>query len=173
MDLSGQVKSIFHICTGPVHAIVNVDKYIQFYIVLNGCARKVGTGIKGVHGDSKVYIRKLLGQFDVSLYIRSVNGVGQKDILSTAGGCHFQFGKGCTFKLCNILLHLHSNHLGHLVGFNMRAQTPGFTGYGDHPAYVLLYPVGIDQNRRSKNIFFVLYFIPHGLVLSCWECKST
>ena len=108
----------------------------------------------------KFGVRKGFGQSNEPLNVRPNRLIRQEHIFSVATRCHFRLRDRGALELADAVFHLHANHLGQLMRFDMRPQTLRAAGHLDHAPDIFLNAVGIDQQRRRGDLAHIDYLVP-------------
>ena len=80
--------------------------------------------------------------------------------MSATACSHLRLGDGGTLEFSDAVRHLHANHLGELVRFDVRSEPLRATGDLEHAADIFLDAVRIEKQGRRRDLAHVDYLVP-------------
>ncbi len=108
-------------------------------------------------------------KLDKTLHIRSDEWIRDKDVGTARRGNHLGLSNGGALVLMNAQRFHHPDYFSHFVRFNVRPQSCGAAGHGDHRLDVLTNQRRIDQKGRTEKFRRIadhIMRIDHGISTS-------
>ena len=145
---------------GPVHPAIEIEEEIQREAGPDRRARQRADRALVIDERREPGLRKRARELDEPRHVWAHRLVGQQHIGGPTRRHHFRFGNRGALEFGDALVHLHPDDLGQLGRLHVRAKTRDAARQADHPADVVLDAIGIDEQRRRRDLVSVADAVP-------------